>query len=134
MQHLDLPVSQNCQIIVHAVLESLRSSETAKEILASAQNLSSSEREAVDYLNGQFSKVHLNAGKETVRNRMRLVGGNLPANNANKKSPISIFTRKPIQGSVFPIGSHALGLDEALMWTKVNPFSPLNDGSLINPY
>ena len=134
MQHLELPVSQNAQIIVHSVLESLRSTDSAKEILASAQGLTAGERESVENLMGQFGKVHLSAGKETVRNRMRLVGGNLPANNANKKTPVSIFTRKPIQGSVFPIGTHALGLDEALMWTKVNPFSPLNDGSLINPY
>jgi hypothetical protein len=65
---------------------------------------------------------------------MKLVGGNLPANNVNKKASVSIFTRKPIQGAVFSIGAHALGLDKALMWTMVNLFSPFNDGSLINPY
>lgn len=134
MQNLDLPVGPNFQIIVHSILESLRSSEVGKETLVTIQNPSAAERESAEHLTAQFNKLHLNAGKEAIRNRMRLIGGNLPANNANKKIPVSIFTRKPIQGSVFNIGTYALGLDEALMWTKVNPFSPLNDGSLINPY
>ena len=133
-QSLDLPVGINLQIIANAIMESLRSPESAKEVLMSIQGANSRERESIENLNSQLTKAHVGCAKELGRNRMKLIGGNLPANNANKKIPTSIFTRKAIQGSMFQLGAYALGLDEALMWAKVNPFSPLNDGALINPY
>ena len=133
-QNLDLPVGINLQIIINAIIESLKAPDTAKEILGSIQASNPQERDTIENLTSQFNKSHINATRELSRNRMKIIGGNLPANNANKKIPISIFTRKAIQGSIFYIGAHSLALDEALMWAKVNPFSPLNDGSLINPY
>ena len=133
-QNLDLGVGINVQIMCNAIMEAIRSPEVAREILSSVQAANPREREAIENLGAQLNKSHPGAARELTRNRMRLIGGNLPANNANKKLPISIFTRKAIQGSMFSLGAYALGLDEALMWAKVNPFSPLNDGILINPY
>ncbi|OMJ90152.1 hypothetical protein SteCoe_7544 [Stentor coeruleus] len=133
-QNLDLSIGTNFQIIANSILESIRQPEVGKDLLNTVMNPNARETESIEYLRGQMNKSHPSAVKELGRNRMRLIGGNLPANNANKKIPVSIFTRKAIQGSVFSFGSYSLGLDEALMWAKVNPFSPLNDGNLINPY
>ncbi|OMJ89434.1 hypothetical protein SteCoe_8434 [Stentor coeruleus] len=133
-QNLDLPIGQNFQIIANSIIEGIRQPESGKDQLNMAINPNPKEIESIDYLKNQMTKPHPSAFRELGRNRMRLIGGNLPANNANKKIPVSIFTRKAIQGTVFNFGNYSLGLDEALMWAKVNPFSPLNDGNLINPY
>jgi WD repeat-containing protein 17 len=133
-QSLDLPVGANIQAIINGIIESLRSTDAAKELLRAVQSNNPNEIESIENLCQQMNKVNFNAARELSRNKMKLIGGNLPSNNANKKIPVSIFTRKPIQGAVFHFGNYPIGLDEALMWAKVNPFSPQNDGSLINPY
>ena len=132
--NIDLPVGANIQIIINAIIESLRSPEAAKEILQSIQISNPRERESIEILIQNFVKPHIVGYKEFNRNRMKLVGGSLPPNNANKKILTSVFTRKAIQGTAFSFGGCNIGLDDAIMWAKVNPFSPLNDGSLINPY
>lgn len=41
-----------------------------------------------------------------------------------------------VQGPVFLLedGESAISLNDALMWAKVNPFSPLGTGLRINPF
>lgn len=41
-----------------------------------------------------------------------------------------------VQGPVFLLedGKSAISLNDALMWAKVNPFSPLGTGLRINPF
>ncbi|XP_064607979.1 WD repeat-containing protein 17-like isoform X2 [Liolophura sinensis] len=49
---------------------------------------------------------------------------------------MSYLTGKRIQGHAFFLedGNSAISINEALMWAKVNPFSPLGSGLRINPF
>ncbi|XP_077983757.1 WD repeat-containing protein 17-like [Glandiceps talaboti] len=49
---------------------------------------------------------------------------------------ISYLTGNRIQGPAFFLedGRQAISLNDALMWAKVNPFSPLGTGAQINPF
>ncbi|XP_059144021.1 WD repeat-containing protein 17-like [Physella acuta] len=49
---------------------------------------------------------------------------------------ISILSREKIRGQAFFLedGQSAISLNEALMWAKVNPFSPLGSGVRLNPF
>ncbi|RUS73072.1 hypothetical protein EGW08_019169 [Elysia chlorotica] len=49
---------------------------------------------------------------------------------------VSILSKKRIQGQPYFLedGCSAISLNEALMWAKVNPFSPLGSGERINPF
>ncbi|XP_067662961.1 WD repeat-containing protein 17-like [Haliotis asinina] len=49
---------------------------------------------------------------------------------------ISCLTGQRVQGLAFFLedGQSALSVNEALMWAKVNPFSPLGSGMRINPF
>ncbi|GFS08154.1 WD repeat-containing protein 17, partial [Elysia marginata] len=49
---------------------------------------------------------------------------------------VSILSNSRIQGQPYFLedGCSAISLNEALMWAKVNPFSPLGSGERINPF
>lgn len=51
-------------------------------------------------------------------------------------SPFSEWSHIIVQGPVFSLedGKSAISLNDALMWAKVNPFSPLGTGLRINPF
>lgn len=61
---------------------------------------------------------------------IKLIGSNLPSNSMYQ----SAFTGKPISGHVFKEETLIISQAEAMMWADVNPFSPLNNGALFNPY
>mmetsp|Transcript_17137 Transcript_17137/g.30766 ORF Transcript_17137/g.30766 Transcript_17137/m.30766 type:complete len:1177 (-) Transcript_17137:8002-11532(-) len=63
---------------------------------------------------------------------IKLLGSNLPTSSQTTLS--SAFTGKRITGPVYREESLVISKAEALMWAEVNPFSPLNSGTLINPY
>ncbi|XP_072040937.1 WD repeat-containing protein 17-like [Amphiura filiformis] len=60
-------------------------------------------------------------------------GSHLPSHSDVHRS---LLTGKRIQGPAFFLedGTSAISLNDALMWAKVNPFSPLGHGNLINPF
>ncbi|KAJ8335867.1 hypothetical protein SKAU_G00392090 [Synaphobranchus kaupii] len=62
-----------------------------------------------------------------------VTGSNLPSHSDVQ---ISCFTGLRIQGPVFFLedGKSAISLNDALMWAKVNPFSPLGTGMRLNPF
>uniref|UniRef100_A0A3B3SDE3 WD repeat domain 17 n=1 Tax=Paramormyrops kingsleyae TaxID=1676925 RepID=A0A3B3SDE3_9TELE len=62
-----------------------------------------------------------------------VTGSNLPSHSDVQ---ISCFTGLRIQGPVFFLedGKSAITLNDALMWAKVNPFSPLGTGMRLNPF
>uniref|UniRef100_A0A3P8U0Y3 Uncharacterized protein n=1 Tax=Amphiprion percula TaxID=161767 RepID=A0A3P8U0Y3_AMPPE len=62
-----------------------------------------------------------------------VTGSNLPSHSDLQ---LSCFTGQRIQGPVFLLedGKSAISLNDALMWAKVNPFSPLGTGLRINPF
>uniref|UniRef100_A0A3Q3X003 Gem-associated protein 5 TPR domain-containing protein n=1 Tax=Mola mola TaxID=94237 RepID=A0A3Q3X003_MOLML len=62
-----------------------------------------------------------------------VTGSNLPSHSDVQ---LSCFTGHRIQGPVFLLedGKSAISLNDALMWAKVNPFSPLGTGVRINPF
>ncbi|XP_061535832.1 WD repeat-containing protein 17 isoform X1 [Phycodurus eques] len=62
-----------------------------------------------------------------------VTGSNLPSHSDVQ---ISCFTGHRIQGPVFLLedGKSTISLNDALMWAKVNPFSPLGTGVRINPF
>ncbi|XP_058497432.1 WD repeat-containing protein 17 isoform X3 [Solea solea] len=62
-----------------------------------------------------------------------VTGSNLPSHSDVQ---LSCFTGQRIQGPVFLLedGKSAISLNDALMWAKVNPFSPLGTGVRINPF
>ncbi|KAJ8281023.1 hypothetical protein GJAV_G00062480 [Gymnothorax javanicus] len=62
-----------------------------------------------------------------------VTGSSLPSHSDVQ---ISCFTGLRIQGPVFFLedGKSAISLNDALMWAKVNPFSPLGTGMRINPF
>ncbi|XP_044537602.1 WD repeat-containing protein 17 [Gracilinanus agilis] len=62
-----------------------------------------------------------------------VTGSNLPSHSAIH---ISCLTGLKIQGPVFFLedGKSAISLNDALMWAKVNPFSPLGTGIRLNPF
>uniref|UniRef100_A0A5F8G5C9 WD repeat domain 17 n=1 Tax=Monodelphis domestica TaxID=13616 RepID=A0A5F8G5C9_MONDO len=62
-----------------------------------------------------------------------VTGSNLPSHSAVY---ISCLTGLKIQGPVFFLedGKSAISLNDALMWAKVNPFSPLGTGIRLNPF
>ncbi|KAG5848338.1 hypothetical protein ANANG_G00097430 [Anguilla anguilla] len=62
-----------------------------------------------------------------------VTGSNLPSHSDVQ---VSCFTGLRIQGPVFFLedGKSAISLNDALMWAKVNPFSPLGTGMRINPF
>ncbi|XP_064637319.1 WD repeat-containing protein 17-like isoform X2 [Lineus longissimus] len=49
---------------------------------------------------------------------------------------VSLLNQQRIQGPTFFLedGRSAISINDALMWAKVNPFSPLNSGVRINPF
>ncbi|MBN3326611.1 WDR17 protein, partial [Atractosteus spatula] len=62
-----------------------------------------------------------------------VTGSNLPSHSDVQ---ISCLTGLRIQGPVFFLedGKSAISLNDALMWAKVNPFSPLGTGIRLNPF
>ncbi|XP_077574603.1 WD repeat-containing protein 17 isoform X1 [Stigmatopora nigra] len=62
-----------------------------------------------------------------------VTGSNLPSHSDVQ---LSCFTAQRIQGPVFLLedGKSAISLNDALMWAKVNPFSPLGTGVRMNPF
>uniref|UniRef100_A0A3Q2XAF2 WD repeat domain 17 n=1 Tax=Hippocampus comes TaxID=109280 RepID=A0A3Q2XAF2_HIPCM len=62
-----------------------------------------------------------------------VTGSNLPSHSDVQ---LSCFTGHRIQGPVFLLedGKSAISLNDALMWAKVNPFSPLGTGVRMNPF
>ncbi|XP_015226931.1 PREDICTED: WD repeat-containing protein 17 [Cyprinodon variegatus] len=62
-----------------------------------------------------------------------VTGSNLPSHS---DLHLSCFTGHRIQGPVFLLEDNksAISLNDALMWAKVNPFSPLGTGVRINPF
>uniref|UniRef100_A0A7N8XUI1 WD repeat domain 17 n=1 Tax=Mastacembelus armatus TaxID=205130 RepID=A0A7N8XUI1_9TELE len=62
-----------------------------------------------------------------------VTGSNMPSHSDVE---LSCFTGHKIQGPVFLLedGKSAISLNDALMWAKVNPFSPLGTGLRINPF
>ncbi|GAB0188611.1 WD repeat-containing protein 17 [Grus japonensis] len=62
-----------------------------------------------------------------------VTGSNLPSHS---DVHISCLTGLRIQGPVFFLedGKSAVSLNDALMWAKVNPFSPLGTGIRLNPF
>ncbi|KAM4836670.1 WD repeat-containing protein 17 isoform 4-T4 [Thomomys bottae] len=62
-----------------------------------------------------------------------VTGSNLPSHS---DIHISCFTGLKIQGPVYFLedGKSAISLNDALMWAKVNPFSPLGTGVRLNPF
>ncbi|XP_066487999.1 WD repeat-containing protein 17 isoform X3 [Tiliqua scincoides] len=62
-----------------------------------------------------------------------VMGSNLPSHS---NAPISCLTGLRIQGPVYFLedGKSAISLNDALMWAKVNPFSPLGTGIRLNPF
>ncbi|KAK0130633.1 WD repeat-containing protein 17 [Merluccius polli] len=62
-----------------------------------------------------------------------VTGSSLPSHSDVQ---LSCFTGHTIQGPVFLLedGKSAISLNDALMWAKVNPFSPLGTGVRINPF
>uniref|UniRef100_A0AAR2L783 WD repeat domain 17 n=1 Tax=Pygocentrus nattereri TaxID=42514 RepID=A0AAR2L783_PYGNA len=62
-----------------------------------------------------------------------VTGSSLPSHSDVQ---ISCFTGLRIQGPVFFLedGKSSISLNDALMWAKVNPFSPLGTGIRINPF
>ncbi|MEQ2315438.1 WD repeat-containing protein 17, partial [Ameca splendens] len=62
-----------------------------------------------------------------------VTGSNLPSHS---DLHLSCFTGHRIQGPVFLLEDNksAISLNDALMWAKVNPFSPLGTGLRINPF
>ncbi|XP_072619993.1 WD repeat-containing protein 17 isoform X6 [Vulpes vulpes] len=62
-----------------------------------------------------------------------VTGSNLPSHS---DTHISCLTGLKIQGPVFFLedGKSTISLNDALMWAKVNPFSPLGTGIRLNPF
>nr|XP_060511614.1 WD repeat-containing protein 17 [Panthera onca] len=62
-----------------------------------------------------------------------VTGSNLPSHS---DIHISCLTGLKIQGPVFFLedGKSTISLNDALMWAKVNPFSPLGTGIRLNPF
>ncbi|XP_038416431.1 WD repeat-containing protein 17 isoform X3 [Canis lupus familiaris] len=62
-----------------------------------------------------------------------VTGSNLPSHS---DTHISCLTGLKIQGPVFFLedGKSTISLNDALMWAKVNPFSPLGTGLRLNPF
>ncbi|CAO2612145.1 WD repeat-containing protein 17 [Lemmus lemmus] len=62
-----------------------------------------------------------------------VTGSNLPSHS---DIHISCLTGLKIQGPVYFLedGKSAVSLNDALMWAKVNPFSPLGTGIRLNPF
>ncbi|XP_040274622.1 WD repeat-containing protein 17 isoform X3 [Bufo bufo] len=62
-----------------------------------------------------------------------VTGSNLPSHS---DVHVSCLTGLRIQGPVFFLedGKSAISLNDALMWAKVNPFSPLGTGIRLNPF
>uniref|UniRef100_A0A4X1VX56 WD repeat domain 17 n=1 Tax=Sus scrofa TaxID=9823 RepID=A0A4X1VX56_PIG len=62
-----------------------------------------------------------------------VTGSNLPSHS---DIHISCLTGLKIQGPVFLLedGKSTISLNDALMWAKVNPFSPLGTGLRLNPF
>ncbi|XP_029387746.1 WD repeat-containing protein 17 isoform X1 [Mus pahari] len=62
-----------------------------------------------------------------------VTGSNLPSHS---DVHISCLTGQKIQGPVYFLedGKSTISLNDALMWAKVNPFSPLGTGIRLNPF
>lgn len=63
----------------------------------------------------------------------KVTGSHLPRHSDQHKC---YLTKQPLQGPVFFLerGKSAISLNDAIMWAKVNPFSPLRDGQRIIPF
>ena len=134
-QNLALPVPQAMLLLVPALLELYGDVETGQAKVNSViEQLSVAERESVQALLNEAS-AHTVGKANPAQNMLRLIGTNLPSNNLQAMNPVSIFSRKVIGGSAYVLQAKiAISMEEAVMWARVNPFSPLNDGSTINPF
>ena len=138
------PICSEASIqILSALLTSL-SRETMVESLTeqlATLNLQGSDQQVGELLKQHLSRISstakTNLNSVVRKNEMRLVGSNLPASNFHVQAQDSVFSRRQIKGQAFPLmanKAYSVSLEEALMWAKVNPFSPMNDGTVINPF
>ncbi|XP_076845608.1 WD repeat-containing protein 17 isoform X1 [Brachyhypopomus gauderio] len=84
----------------------------------------------------EFSQLLRRMGEEPMRGLQGpdyVTGSNLPSHSDVQ---VSCFTGLRIQGPVFFLedDKSAISLNDALMWAKVNPFSPLGTGLRLNPF
>ena len=72
--------------------------------------------------------------RDSAARRRDSLAGYLPPSTASPE--FGQDARPPVRGATFMLedGETAMGLSEAVMWAKVNPFSPLNTGSRIMPF
>lgn len=65
-----------------------------------------------------------------------MTASKLPSGGARQHSVVSVFTSRYIQGPYFLLsdGHTKISVQDAIMWTNVNPFCPLQTGEKINPY
>ncbi|CAG9315711.1 unnamed protein product [Blepharisma stoltei] len=131
-QNLNLPIPFSFGMMLNVLQDIKRIPDQVKEqIPGIISNLGPEDGESLQYIYDGLGKREIS---QQANNQIKLIGSNLPANNLHANMPVSVFNRRIIQGPSYSMGNFAIGLDEALMWAKVNPFSPMNDGSIINPY
>lgn len=90
-------------------------------------------KKALDLLNSK--KLELRTIEDITKSSIIVsAASNLPAKRATRLE--SVISKTLIQGAEFILedGLSAITQSEALMWFKVNPFSPLSTGKTINPY
>jgi len=129
-QNLEFPVTPAFIEILQSLLDF--NNENAKEQLRKLQsNVGEDCKKSLETLTDQLNKSR----PPVTKNHMKVVGSQLPSSNSLSNAPTSIFTKKVISGPSFVLQPNfAISLEEALMWAKVNPFSPMNDGRTINPF
>lgn len=72
--------------------------------------------------------------RDSLARRRESLAGYPPPSTASPE--FGHGNRPPVRGATFLLedGETAIGLSDAVMWAKVNPFSPLNTGSRIMPF
>lgn len=87
------------------------------------------------------SKIHLqsygHAGPSSIHGLPTIIQGSLlPVANQTMKKLVSWVSERKVQGAVVLLEDDAtfMPLNEAIMWKKVNPYSPLFTGAFLNIY
>jgi hypothetical protein len=70
-----------------------------------------------------------------AKNSIVMTASELPSGGARRSQVVSLFTSRYIQGPCYDLNqNYKISLQDAMMWAEVNPFSPLNNGTKINPF
>ncbi|OQR81553.1 WD repeat-containing protein 17 isoform X3 [Thraustotheca clavata] len=131
--NIEFPISEPQLLIQEGEYVQYRNSEKLKEVLARLEKTRSSW--SLD-LQSKIKDLQSNWTSPTETFEVVVPGSKLPSAGQSKYPMRSLFTGEIIHGPLVKLEDDvsAISLEDAIMWSRVNPFSPLSTGERIKVY